>query len=114
MDKHYFIILSRAHAEELMPRVSANTLARIQRLTEEHGACIAEMQGENIGYLFRAVNGVQIANRVKTAAGAHRPTHGERFERAPDGHINNCAVANGDPMADCQICNGTCPDVVRS
>lgn len=66
MDKHYFIILSRAHAEELMPRVSSHTLARIEKLTKEHGACVAEMQGENIGYLFRAVNGVQITNRVKS------------------------------------------------
>lgn len=31
--------------------------------------------------------------------------------RTPDGHINNCAVANGHPEGSCQICEGNCPDL---
>jgi hypothetical protein len=31
-------------------------------------------------------------------------------ERTPDGHINNCALANGDEEKNCQICSGRCPD----
>jgi hypothetical protein len=30
--------------------------------------------------------------------------------RAPDGHINNCSLANGEAEEDCQICGGNCPD----
>lgn len=32
------------------------------------------------------------------------------YERTPDGHINNCALANGEAEDDCQICGGSCPD----
>jgi hypothetical protein len=35
---------------------------------------------------------------------------GGGFERTPDGHINNCALANGELESACQICKGTCPD----
>jgi len=31
-------------------------------------------------------------------------------QRAPDGAINNCAIANGEPESDCQMCPGKCPD----
>jgi hypothetical protein len=31
-------------------------------------------------------------------------------ERTPEGHINNCAVANGCPEAECQVCSGKCPN----
>lgn len=34
----------------------------------------------------------------------------EKFERTPDGHVNNCALANGDSMSNCQVCAGRCPD----
>jgi hypothetical protein len=38
----------------------------------------------------------------------------ERYERTPDGHINNCSVANGDEEKNCQICGGgPCPDRAR-
>ena len=30
--------------------------------------------------------------------------------RTPDGTINNCAVANGEPSSECQMCEGACPD----
>lgn len=33
-----------------------------------------------------------------------------RFELTPDGHINNCSLANFDEEKNCQICGGTCPD----
>lgn len=33
--------------------------------------------------------------------------------RTPEGHINNCALANGANEADCQICGGDCPDSTR-
>lgn len=33
-----------------------------------------------------------------------------RTIRTPDGDIDNCAVANGEPEEGCQICKGTCPD----
>lgn len=32
------------------------------------------------------------------------------LERTPDGHINNCSIANGEPETGCQICRGNCPD----
>jgi hypothetical protein len=35
------------------------------------------------------------------------------YERTPDGHINNCALANGDDEKNCQICNGKCPDKAK-
>jgi hypothetical protein len=35
-------------------------------------------------------------------------------ERTPDGRINNCALANLDDEANCQVCHGTCPDRDRS
>jgi hypothetical protein len=33
-----------------------------------------------------------------------------RFPRTPDGHINNCSIANWEPEKDCQVCKGSCPD----
>lgn len=37
------------------------------------------------------------------------------FVRTPDGHINNCALANGENEESCQICpNHQCPDRARS
>lgn len=34
--------------------------------------------------------------------------------RAPDGTINNCALACGQPIASCQMCqNGKCPDAEK-
>lgn len=35
---------------------------------------------------------------------------GHRFERTPDGDINNCALAAGYTEDTCQICKGHCPD----
>lgn len=35
------------------------------------------------------------------------------LERTPDGHINNCALANLDEEKNCQVCNGQCPDRER-
>ncbi len=35
------------------------------------------------------------------------------LERTPDGHINNCALANGDSEENCQMCDGQCPDRSR-
>lgn len=32
------------------------------------------------------------------------------WEVTPDGHINNCAIANGAPEAECQVCKGKCPE----
>lgn len=31
-------------------------------------------------------------------------------ERTPDGHVNNCAVFNGEKESTCQVCKGRCPD----
>jgi hypothetical protein len=41
---------------------------------------------------------------------AWKPTFSERFERNPDGDINNCALVVGVAMEECQMCNGDCPD----
>lgn len=35
------------------------------------------------------------------------------LERTPDGHINNCSLANSESEKDCQICGGACPDRKR-
>lgn len=35
------------------------------------------------------------------------------YERTPDGHINNCALANGDERKNCQVCKEQCPDRAR-
>lgn len=32
------------------------------------------------------------------------------FERTPAGTINNCALAHWEPEAECQVCEGRCPD----
>jgi len=37
-------------------------------------------------------------------------SRGELLPRSAQGTINNCAVANGHPASECQVCNGTCPD----
>ena len=42
--------------------------------------------------------------------GDWKPTFSERFERTPEGTINNCALVIGESMDSCQICNGNCPD----
>lgn len=36
-----------------------------------------------------------------------------RFERTPNGTINNCALANHGDERSCQICRGQCPDRQR-
>lgn len=33
--------------------------------------------------------------------------------RTPEGHINNCALANSDKESNCQICAGQCPDKLK-
>lgn len=62
-----------------------------------------------------------------TPLGAHRNTQFEIIQReehkngavrlrpqvllrTPEGFINNCSLANGENEADCQVCNGNCPD----
>jgi hypothetical protein len=35
------------------------------------------------------------------------------LERTPNGHINNCAIANGSPQSECQMCAGDCPDTTK-
>lgn len=69
------------------------------------GTALAQWQSES-GDGKRAH--VQIKHEEKTSTG-WRPK-GHRFERTPEGHINNCSLANGEPEKDCQICNGHCPD----
>lgn len=39
-----------------------------------------------------------------------RPTFKEKFERTPEGTINNCALAWGEDESTCQVCEGHCPD----
>lgn len=54
----------------------------------------------------------------RTPEGANRSTRFDFREkskskillRTPEGFINNCSLANGEKEADCQICNGNCPD----
>lgn len=33
--------------------------------------------------------------------------------RCPNGAIDNCAMANGEPIGECQMCLGACPDRAR-
>lgn len=35
------------------------------------------------------------------------------YERTPEGDINNCALANGAPESECQMCQKECPDRSR-
>jgi hypothetical protein len=41
------------------------------------------------------------------------PAELARWERTPEGHINNCSLANLDAEKNCQACGGTCPDRER-
>lgn len=41
-------------------------------------------------------------NTIETTASEH--------VRTPEGHIDNCSLANGAPEQHCQICKGDCPD----
>ena len=60
----------------------------------------------------------ELRKRSEIARGPRGPVqHGQRPapgavepERTPDGTINNCALANGEPEAECQMCGGACPD----
>lgn len=58
--------------------------------------------------------GSPVGNRFLLALGYERvrngPTGLSRFERTPEGHINNCALANDEPESTCQVCCGRCPD----
>ena len=67
------------------------------------GTALAQWQSES-GDAHRVK--VQIKNDPTMRKGPK----GYRFERTPDGHINNCSLAHGEPEKDCQICNGHCPD----
>ena len=42
-----------------------------------------------------------------------KTTQRVRYERTPQGTINNCSLANGDDESNCQICEGNCPDRVN-
>lgn len=42
-----------------------------------------------------------------------RRNPGSGHERTPDGHINNCSLANADEEKNCQICGGNCPERER-
>lgn len=53
---------------------------------------------------------VEIVQHVSAAPIKSGPTGRHRFERTPDGYINNCALVNGDDEDDCQVCSGRCPD----
>jgi hypothetical protein len=49
-----------------------------------------------------------VALKKRSEAGTREPPWNE--VRTPDGHINNCALANGVGVEDCQMCLGKCPD----
>lgn len=42
-----------------------------------------------------------------------RVGHAMTIERTSDGSINNCALANGDVLTNCQMCQNACPDRAR-
>lgn len=48
------------------------------------------------------IAGMTIRRRAKVV--------GQGLPRTPEGAINNCSLANGEPEADCQVCKGVCPD----
>lgn len=39
------------------------------------------------------------------------PVDRVNLPRTPNGKINNCNLAHGDPMDECQMCLGKCPDL---
>jgi hypothetical protein len=50
------------------------------------------------------VQAVELAKSPVTLAS------GEVVYRTPDGHIDNCSLADGEPEERCQVCKGQCPD----
>jgi hypothetical protein len=70
------------------------------------GTVTAQWQSES-GNCHRANVDIRQEKMKRTAKDGPQ---GHRFERAPDGNINNCSLANGYTENTCQICKGHCPD----
>lgn len=48
--------------------------------------------------------------RALHAWASGKPMGIDRFERTPNGHINNCGMRSFVGEAGCQVCEGNCPD----
>lgn len=70
------------------------------------GTALAQWQSES-GDCHRAKVDIRQEKVKRTHASVPK---GHRFERDPDGSINNCSLANGDEECTCQVCEGHCPD----
>lgn len=64
MSARYLIVLSREHAEELLPSVGPRVLERIEKHVATCGAVIIELGVYGVHRLLVAENGVQVANRA--------------------------------------------------
>lgn len=65
MSARYFIVLSMAHAEELLPQAPPYVLERIEKHVASTGAVIIEVGPHGLHRILVAENGVQVANRVR-------------------------------------------------
>ncbi len=63
MNPSYFIVLSRAHAEELFPSASDRVIEQLANHVDKFGAVIAE-RDDNVIRPLIAENGRQITNRI--------------------------------------------------
>lgn len=64
MTARYLIVLSREHAEELLPHAGPRVLERIEKHVASTGAVILELNTHGLHRLLVAENGVQVANRA--------------------------------------------------
>ena len=71
-------------------------------------------------YMHEELNGCckRIDIEVSKFRGDDRFSRPTELPRIPEGHphagyINNCALANGEDEASCQMCGGNCPDRAR-
>lgn len=93
-------------------RIPEYTLAELKRIAEacwrihallpHPDKCLKWQDGDHVREFHRAMTTLPPLKK-----------RDDGYERTPDGHINNCALASGYPQAECQMCKNACPDAAK-
>ena len=57
----YYVVLSRLHAEELLPALTDEALERVGRLTADFGAVLVDLRADTLGEIRVLNNGLELA-----------------------------------------------------
>lgn len=85
----------------LMCQLKANAL-RLQRIEDKLGIDVT-----------KEVSSFQRSRYWNEEVSSQTAWANPLLPRAPDGYINNCALANGHEESECQMCQNACPDHER-